>query len=107
MPELNIFACDVCGAQKQKCNHWWIVWIQPIQPAPQSFAAQEFSTDLWERLSQDPAWPRAVACGEEHAQQLFARWLVSGSFEAPSARKLAAADSKLEAPPLPTPQEET
>jgi hypothetical protein len=101
MPELNTFACEICGALRREVNRWWMVFAI-TEDAPlgrftpdaletrseAGFICAEFNAELWADAIQD-GLPRAVACGEEHAQQLFARWLVSGSFDAPSQRPIA------------------
>ncbi|HWQ03675.1 MAG TPA: hypothetical protein VNL38_04270, partial [Candidatus Nitrosotenuis sp.] len=97
MAEVNTFACDVCSEQKKECNHWWIVWVETWHQMGATFCAREFSAASWDAVT---ARPRAVACGEEHAQQLFARWLVGSQtpgaspFDAPSQRKITAENAK-------------
>jgi len=95
MPELNTFTCKVCGVTKRDVNRWWIVWVTGPN-RKRSFCCAEFKEELWKKLQPNPVipvlpLPRDVACGEEHAQQLFARWLVSGSFDAPSQRPVTPA----------------
>lgn len=86
MPELNTFACDVCAAQKREVNRWWVLYVLDGELKVREWdIACEL---LWKKLG-ELELPRAVACGEEHAQQLFARWLVSGSFDAPSQRPIS------------------
>jgi len=76
MPELKTFTCDVCGELKRDVNRWWIVYVlRGIE-----FSCMEFNLVDWLQIH-DPI--KAVACGEEHAQTLFARWLVTKSFEPP------------------------
>ncbi len=94
MPELNTFACDVCGVTKKETNRWWMVCAlehreaEPASPE-KIFVCVQFDLEFWKEAQkehEEDVVARAVACGEEHAQQLFARWLVSGSFDAPSQR---------------------
>jgi len=83
MPELNTFACEICGALRRDVNRWWMLWS-----VGKRIFCSEFNTRRWGQLMR-LGIRRAVACGEEHAQQLFGRWLVSGSFDAPSQRPIA------------------
>ena len=83
MPELNTFTCDVCGARKREVNHWWIVSIEMGV-----FLCREFDEVDWRNLNAElkrhqSTHAVAVACGEEHAQMLFDRWLHTRTFDAP------------------------
>jgi len=113
---VDTFACDVCGAQKRDVNRWWIVWAGPVfnpREAAERFIAAPFTPELWRVLCDTYSQsPRAVACGEEHAHELFSRWLVGRDFLAPSQRAAssntsAAADVASPSPsPAPLPEQE-
>ena len=79
MGDVITVACDVCGEQKKKANRWWILWFND---GSAELKISEFDPEIW-RLLKEGSVTRAVACGEEHAQQLAGRWMVTRSFDAP------------------------
>ncbi|GEM_PF-6800215 len=90
MPEVNTYACDVCGAHKREVNRWWIVWTGADSrsgDADYYLHVTGFDEAVWGGLNAT-GYVRAVACGEEHVHELFSRWLVSRTFLAPSQRPL-------------------
>ena len=78
MPEVNTFSCAICGALKREVNRWWI-----LRALPGCLDIREFNTDAWETFRK-AGENIEVACGEEHGQQLAARWMVAKSFAPPS-----------------------
>lgn len=80
MGKREIYVCDVCGCEKRETNRWWIVVCAGGQG--EMFASLEMDCDVLEDLQKDSRVKElALACGEEHAHELFSRWLVAHSFQ--------------------------
>lgn len=75
------YACDGCGkARARDANNWWI--LQKTLGGRERFWAEKWSDS---RAKNEDV---SHVCGQECAMKLFERWLETGSFEAPSSRKL-------------------
>jgi hypothetical protein len=72
--------CAVCGALKRAINHWWLVFIliAKVTTGP----SQELAITQWRHdVAALPGYH--PTCGNNCAQKLVERWLVTGSLDAP------------------------
>lgn len=86
MGERRAFSCDVagCTAEKREVNHWWICWHESSPTGgTRVFCSGQFNERLWDAVKKEERCMNAsIACGAEHAQLIFSRWLANGTFEA-------------------------
>ena len=79
MSKLATFKCDGCDKLRMKdANHWWSLTV-----CERGLLLTKFTEDV-------PA--DYDYCGEECAQSAVARWMQTGSFEAPSQRPISKPD---------------
>jgi hypothetical protein len=65
----QVTKCDVCEIYKREVNHWWRIWI-----AEDAFCCAPFASTTADPEAKD-------VCGVEHAQQMFNRYLATGTLE--------------------------
>lgn len=90
---VHTYECDVCGAQKKKTNRWWLVrasacpakiegTIQVLGPHESIQVRTVSGVQVlgWDGELADQPDVRHV-CGEQHAQELVARFMQGGTLE--------------------------
>lgn len=98
------YRCDGCGKLRETdANRWWLLG------AAQGDASGTVELVLFAWESNRAALPGLRhACGEDCTQKLIARWMQSGSFDAPSQRPVSGIHESVksvDSPPVPTREE--
>ncbi len=44
------FTCNVCGKRKSESDHWWLVWIEPVQPSDHESVKPKLQILPWSEL---------------------------------------------------------
>ncbi len=76
MAKRVIFECDVCGAQKQESNNWFLVnLLERAFGKETTFYVMHFFPDV---ISE-----HKTACGQQCVTTLLSRWMRLGSLDEP------------------------
>lgn len=77
MEQKIAYRCSQCGTLKRDTNHWWLV---EAIPTPEHSDSQ-FVVFPWN--AEDDKFSDARTCGHNCASILLARWMSTGSLDAP------------------------
>ena len=70
------FTCNVCGKAKGAVDHWWIAWVETIQPSDVEPPKPKFQLLPWsELMARDPQVVHL--CGAGCAMKETERWMTS------------------------------
>jgi hypothetical protein len=72
------FTCNVCGKSKGSVDHWWIGWVDTIQPSDGESVKPKFQLMPWsELMARDPQVVHL--CGAGCAMKETERWMTATS----------------------------
>ncbi len=70
------FSCNICGKSKGETDHWWIAWVESVQPADNEEVKPRFHLLPWSELM-----ARSIdvvhLCGAGCALKEAERWMTS------------------------------
>jgi len=70
------FTCNICGKSKKDVDHWWIAWVETVQPSDGEDAKPQFQLLPWsELMGRHP--DVAHLCGAGCALKETERWMTS------------------------------
>src|SRR3954468_15684293 len=72
------FTCNICGKAKGSVDHWWIAWVESVQPSDVESPKPKFQLLPWSELM--ARHPDVVhLCGAGCAMKETERWMTGVS----------------------------
>ena len=70
------FTCNICGKSKKEVDHWWIAWVETVQPSDVEEAKPKFQLLPWSELM--GRHPDVIhLCGAGCALKETERWMTA------------------------------
>jgi hypothetical protein len=70
------FTCNICGKSKGSVDHWWVAWIETVQPSDVESPKPKFQLLPWsELMARHPEV--AHLCGMGCALKEAERWMTN------------------------------
>ncbi len=70
------FTCNICGKSKKEVDHWWIAWVETVQPSDVELAKPKFQLLPWSELM--GRHPDVIhLCGAGCALKETERWMTA------------------------------
>ena len=74
--KIEKYTCDQCGKEKGEINHWYGIRLQLDHPGA---VTHSFLIQKWQFTADEDSH----VCGQNCASILLARWMATGSLDAP------------------------
>jgi len=70
------FSCNICGKRKGEVDHWWLAWVEQVQPSDHETVKPKWQLLPWSELmarSLDVTHLCGAGCALKEAE----RWMTS------------------------------